>query len=611
MKPGSVNAELSRLLAIVEIGRRAVLDRNPDETIHDVLEGAMRIISAADLAVLFLYDREDEKLHLAHGVGVGPVAYEMVLEPGEGVAGRTFQSGRGEILNDPAALMNFATRSEDNEQKYRRSIAGLGTAHAGLSAAVIYQGQPLGAIVALSLRRGNHFQKLDSEILASFGQIVAGAVVNARAYQEQRTLREDAESRARALAEENSRLQARIAAVEAIADIVRGDLSLEILVSRLSEAVQAQVFVLDNAYRIRASAPAMTQSAVRDVYGDHWPQLRTALDAVVRLHVRHTLELGGRKFLIVPVAFGADVLGLLLLDGCATGCGEGAAELAAAVAACELLRERLAMERQLWWSEGIAPTVDGGGELTGGSKLSVAVGVTFGETPQAERAGHSLTILRALVRERLQAIRLPSAVAIRGGAVIATWPRLSDEQERALAKDLQGAAAELERLVPGWRASFALARAENERAVGPLYREARLALAARARLEKHTPVFQLGSLGAYRLILSAAAAPESVEFCRRVLVGLLSQSGKRSQDLLRTVRTYLDCGLSVKAAGRTLGVHPHTVRYRLNRVQELSGLDLRHGEDRLTLELAVRIVDLAGLRDAGGLPADPGVCLVI
>jgi hypothetical protein len=611
MKSGSGHTELSRLLAIVEISRRAVLDRNPDETIHDVLEGAVRIISAADLAVLFLYDREDRKLHLAHGVGVGPVAYEMVLEPGEGVAGRTFQCGRGEILNDAAALMNFATRSDDNELKYRRSIAGLGSAHAGLSAAVIYHGQPLGAIVALSLRQEGRFGKLDGEILTSLGQVVAGAVVNSRAYQEQRTLLERAESRTQALAEENRRLQARIAATEAIVDVVRGDLSLETLVSRLSAEVQGQVLAVDSAYRIRASSPSVAESAVRDLYRDHWNQLRMALDTVVRLQIRHTFELGGRGFLVVPIAVGPDVLGLLLLDGCAMECGEGPVELAATVAACELLRERVAMERQVWQWEGASPTGRGGGELVGAWKLSVAVGATCAETPRVERAGHALTILRSLVRERLQAIGLPSAVALRGGAVVATWPQLSDEQEQAIARDLENAAEDLERLVPGWRASFALGRAEDERAVDLLYREARLALGLRTRLGEYTPVFELGSLGAYRLVLSAAAAPESVELCARVLVGLLSQGGKRSQDLLRTVRTYLACGLSVKAAGRALDVHPHTIRYRLNRIQELSGLDLRRGEDRLTLELAVRIIDLAGLRDRGSSPADPSASLAI
>jgi DNA-binding PucR family transcriptional regulator len=41
-------------------------------------------------------------------------------------------------------------------------------------------------------------------------------------------------------------------------------------------------------------------------------------------------------------------------------------------------------------------------------------------------------------------------------------------------------------------------------------------------------------------------------------------------------------------------VHVHTVQYRLSRLEELTGLSLRNAEERLTLELALRILDLAG-----------------
>jgi DNA-binding PucR family transcriptional regulator len=40
-------------------------------------------------------------------------------------------------------------------------------------------------------------------------------------------------------------------------------------------------------------------------------------------------------------------------------------------------------------------------------------------------------------------------------------------------------------------------------------------------------------------------------------------------------------------------VHPHTVQYRLDRVQDISGLRLSRPEDRMTLDLALRIHGVA------------------
>jgi len=57
--------------------------------------------------------------------------------------------------------------------------------------------------------------------------------------------------------------------------------------------------------------------------------------------------------------------------------------------------------------------------------------------------------------------------------------------------------------------------------------------------------------------------------------------------LLATVEAWLDAGGSATAAGHALFCHPNTVRYRLRRVEQLTGLDLRRPEDRLLCELVL------------------------
>jgi len=51
------------------------------------------------------------------------------------------------------------------------------------------------------------------------------------------------------------------------------------------------------------------------------------------------------------------------------------------------------------------------------------------------------------------------------------------------------------------------------------------------------------------------------------------------------------------------------VEYRLGRLQELAGLDLRRNEDRLTLELALRVLDVVGLAGVGPSPNNRGKVL--
>jgi DNA-binding PucR family transcriptional regulator len=57
--------------------------------------------------------------------------------------------------------------------------------------------------------------------------------------------------------------------------------------------------------------------------------------------------------------------------------------------------------------------------------------------------------------------------------------------------------------------------------------------------------------------------------------------------LIDTVTTYLEQGFSLEATARLLFVHPNTVRYRLRRVSELTGLIPARGRSGFTLWVAI------------------------
>jgi hypothetical protein len=60
-------------------------------------------------------------------------------------------------------------------------------------------------------------------------------------------------------------------------------------------------------------------------------------------------------------------------------------------------------------------------------------------------------------------------------------------------------------------------------------------------------------------------------------------------ELVKTLGAYYGSGQSVAAAARELFVHRHTLEYRLQRIETLLGKDLKAGDDRLLLELALAI----------------------
>lgn len=109
------------------------------------------------------------------------------------------------------------------------------------------------------------------------------------------------------------------------------------------------------------------------------------------------------------------------------------------------------------------------------------------------------------------------------------------------------------------------------------------AAAAQPRLG---PVARWSAIGPYRLLAALAADPVDDPATRALL-------GPAHRELARTAEVFLDCAGQAGRAAAALGIHRQTLYYRLARVEQLTGLDLDEGEDRLLLHMALKAARLA------------------
>jgi hypothetical protein len=92
--------------------------------------------------------------------------------------------------------------------------------------------------------------------------------------------------------------------------------------------------------------------------------------------------------------------------------------------------------------------------------------------------------------------------------------------------------------------------------------------------------------------LIVAAPVQAGDHARAVLGGILSGTAAERDMLLSTLRVWFDGAGVAKQAARQLHVHPNTVRYRLRRIQELTGLDLTSLRDVAELYVALEAIRL-------------------
>ncbi|KIF06034.1 PucR family transcriptional regulator, partial [Streptomyces sp. RSD-27] len=99
------------------------------------------------------------------------------------------------------------------------------------------------------------------------------------------------------------------------------------------------------------------------------------------------------------------------------------------------------------------------------------------------------------------------------------------------------------------------------------------------------PVAQWAGIGPYRMLAALASGPVEDPATRALL-------SPAHRELARTAEVFLDCAGQAGRAAAALGVHRQTLYYRLGRVEQLTGLDLDAGEDRLLLHMALKAARL-------------------
>jgi PucR family transcriptional regulator, purine catabolism regulatory protein len=197
-------------------------------------------------------------------------------------------------------------------------------------------------------------------------------------------------------------------------------------------------------------------------------------------------------------------------------------------------------------------------------------------------------VVRASFGRALVQGRSDSVVAL---LPIGTEP--GDHQPRIHALGMQ-----VRQTVADWKPGFTVsvgfsAPAEAPAGVAAAMREVTSVMDSLARFKRWGEVVTVPELGLTGL-LAAVADERLVDYARRLLGPLLEHDRTRNGSLVPTLRAYLETGEQQEAAKR-LRVHPNTLRYRLDRIREISGVELDDAETRLNLAVALRVQSLLGM----------------
>jgi len=215
-------------------------------------------------------------------------------------------------------------------------------------------------------------------------------------------------------------------------------------------------------------------------------------------------------------------------------------------------------------------------------------------------------------RGRVLRIAARGAHAVANGAVAAP---VDDElvivvpgSDGALARrTAEAVCRELELNLASFHVAVAVSRAATD-PVDAHRASAEALLAANVALAQGQSFLAFEETGAYRILLPAMSEDpgELQRFHDETVAPLLAYDAQYDTELVRTLETFLDSDGNVAGTAQKLYTHRHTIRYRLERVKELTGLDVGSTDGREKLGLGLKAMKVLGIMPPQGPITEPG-----
>ena len=410
-----------------------------------------------------------------------------------------------------------------------------------------------------------------------------------------------------------------LAALEAVTEAVESGAGLPEVVRAAAKALDASLAVADAwgaTLAVAARSPAEERALLSQGKGVSSTPLRVGDTVVGTLHMRATTRAHGSEDRVgegaseLESAEPSAQMKRLLVTMIASEvervrAPERASEMAAADFLRAILRRELT-ERDELLERASELSLD----LQDGASMIVARAHPQAPTDEGWRARVRAVAergARAVISRSIAALseREGAGTVIVGAEVLLLVP---GGEEATAARAAEAVQREMEAGLAGY--TFALGGSRIAENPADLPRAAGEALLAANVAQGGSDGVALAfeQTGAYRLLLSAMSEnpSELQRFYSETVEPLLAYDEQYETELVRTLATFLEADGNVAGTAQRLFTHRHTIYYRLERVRELSGLDVSSSDGREKLSLGLKAMRVLGISAAGGPASEAG-----
>ncbi|WP_094092912.1 GAF domain-containing protein [Paenibacillus physcomitrellae] len=624
-------SELQRRLTqnelLIEAAQYFTSSLKLDDVLTRILDRVLNVIEAADAGVLFIYDKQNDRLKpMACSGFLWEKMQHVILSPGESMTGLTLKSRQAQIFhNSETVLRNTDLMSPSNKVFYdqslepvRQSIGEAFLIQSVMCAPLLIRGECIG-VMTIDNFTHRSFTNDDLNLLAALSNLAAVALDNAHLYQEEKSKKEQLEELNHVIHSQNQQLNRINQTHDRLMRLILSGKSLSEFGTAVYDTLENPIILFDSLLNVLTEHPPDAFD-----FDIHTPPFMAELQQVLQKRESCRVETGpdrtaSSSVMLFPVVASSEIFGILAVSEVNLRLSDQdivLAEQCCLVLAMELLKREAVYETEQrlkdefldeLFSEKNVGTLRERAKSMGlsadDSFVFMVADIEFpsGSLPVIPDKSVNRYVLRTIETELQSANRYSLVLhKLNAYVIILALPKELDQalalkRSRIVAKQLHEA---LRRLYPGIQCSIGIGRVcKNFEGFVQSYEDAKQSVAYSKRRKDKNSIKDYVELGAVQFILNQPQE-NLLQFVRDLLQPLLDYPSPKRNELLKALDAFILSGKRFKEAASLLDIHPNTFAYRMKRIEEILDLRLEQHAVFFDLQFAWQVLDMLDLKQS-------------
>ena len=581
---------LKQLEEVLELSRVITSTFAWEEILENIVKRAVELIPGADTGNIFIYRSGEDLLIPEFGWGFAKDIFKKIkLKPGESVSGKVFLNRKPTLFKIPSDVADvMADLQKHNYEFYSQVVPGHPGFHSSLCAPLIWKDECLGVLSVHNVCSPIQFSEDNLQVIKYVATHAAVALANSRLYEQQRI--------------HMTKLERSVTVHEKITQMVLNGEGLEKIAIELATLLSQSVYIFDTLLECVAKVcpdvdkerVALPIPSVEDI--QHIDNRRRP--------VLFNSNVSGIGHLVgISISAGDSILGYLMVGVNDPAQTESelrtTVERASMVIALEMMKKKVEYETEQRMKIDLLEEM-----LQGNITKNTFRRLSFiGYNPSksyiclvcspyvSKKSGepswndHHDQVFHTFCQT------YPGIIMISKGETFVVLHSLNESRKMDKEKftEVYKKAKEfVNHLYKAYSITIQVGVGrpfQNIKDMHVSYREAKQALVLLQKYGGDDKIWTYRSLGPLRFLLEVAGEKELRGYMEETLEPLLD----KHSILLETLLSWFSNERQIKRTAEALFLHPNTVSYRLNKIEELLNINIKDEDDLLTIQIALRL----------------------